>query len=82
MKHKGCRKLLGSLSDYIDGSLEAELCAEIERHLSECEDCRVVVDSLNKTVYLYHTQAEQEAMPEGLRERLFRRLKLDDYQGS
>ena len=45
-EHGECRYLLGSLSDYVDATLEGELCAEIERHLAECENCRVVVDTL------------------------------------
>jgi anti-sigma factor (TIGR02949 family) len=82
MEHENCRHLLGSLSDFLDGSLEADLCAEIERHLAECENCRIVVDSLNKTVYLYHTTSQEVSVPEDVRERLFRRLNLDDYMES
>lgn len=78
-EHEDCRHLLGSLSDYIDGCLEADLCAELERHLAECENCRVVVDTLEKTVYLYHTTSSQVDVPLGVRERLFTCLDLDDY---
>jgi anti-sigma factor (TIGR02949 family) len=78
-EHEECRHLLGSLSEYVDGTLEAELCSELERHLAECENCRIVVDSLHKTVYLYQTISDQENVPEGLRDRLYRRLNLDDY---
>lgn len=79
MEHQKCRNLLGSLSEYIDGSLEAELCAELERHLAHCEDCRVVVDTLEKTVYLYQTTSSQVDVPSGVRERLLKCLDLDDY---
>ena len=79
MDHKQCQNLLGSLSDYIDGSLEAELCADLERHLSECEDCRIVVDSLHKTINLYQTTSREIPVPDEVRERLFRSLNLDDY---
>ena len=79
MDHKQCQNLLGSLSDYIDGSLEAELCADLERHLSECEDCRIVVDSLHKTINLYQTTSREIQVPDEVRERLFRSLNLDDY---
>ncbi len=82
MEHENCRHLLGSLSDFLDGSLEADLCAEIERHLAECENCRIVVDSLKKTVYLYHMTSQGVSVPEDVRERLFRRLNLDDYMKS
>ena len=39
--HNNCEGLLGSLSDYIDGDLGAELCRQIEKHIAECEDCRI-----------------------------------------
>lgn len=77
MEHQDCRRLLGSLSDFVDGDLEAEICAEIERHLAECPDCRVVVDTLRKTIYLYRAASQESSPPEGVRDRLFRRLELE-----
>ncbi|MCE1252701.1 MAG: zf-HC2 domain-containing protein [Anaerolineae bacterium] len=75
-----CRHLLGSLSEYIDGELEARLCAELEEHLEGCEDCRVVVNTLRKTVELYHkTEAADESLPNAVRERLFYKLNLEDH---
>lgn len=73
-----CESLLGSLSDYVDGTAQEELCREIERHLAGCENCRIVVDTLKKTVMLYHATSETE-IPEDVRERLFMRLDLGDY---
>ncbi|MBK8619062.1 MAG: zf-HC2 domain-containing protein [Anaerolineales bacterium] len=52
--HSNCASLLGSLSDYIDGELGAELCRQIEKHIAECEDCRIVVDTTRKTIDLVH----------------------------
>ncbi len=77
MEHQDCKRLLGSLSEFIDGELEAELCAQIERHLAECPDCRVVVDTLKKTVYLYHATSQETRLPEGVRDRLYRRLEIE-----
>lgn len=79
MEHKNCRRLLNSLSDYIDGDLEKQICAEIDRHLADCENCRIVVDSLRKTVYLYHVSAQPPAVPDDVRQRLFRRLNLNEF---
>ena len=78
-EHGNCRYLLGSLSEYVDATLEGEICAEIERHLEECENCRVVVDTLRKTVYLVHATQGDPVMPEDVRERLYKRLDLDDF---
>lgn len=76
--HKNCKALLGSLSDYIDGELPAELCAEIEKHLAGCENCRVVLNTTKRTIDLVQLPVEETVPPE-VRERLFERLNLDDY---
>lgn len=78
MTEATCRDLLGGLSDYLDGEASGELCAEIERHLAGCEKCRVVVDTLRKTVTLYR-QLPPPAMPAQARERLYKRLDLAEY---
>jgi predicted anti-sigma-YlaC factor YlaD len=73
-----CRALLGSLSLYLDGEAEESLCQEIERHMAECEDCRVVIDTLGKTVKLYREHSHV-AMPGDAKRRLFVALDLTDY---
>ncbi len=78
-EHKNCRQLLGSLSAYVDGELDEELCSVLEQHLEDCDDCRIVVDTLRKTVYLYHTTAPVEELPADIRERLFKSLKIENY---
>jgi anti-sigma factor (TIGR02949 family) len=80
-QHGDCRHLLGSLSDYVDGELGASLCAELDRHLAECENCRIVVDTLRKTVYLYHVTAAPDPVPDDVKERLYKRLSIDDLLG-
>lgn len=78
---ENCRDLLDSLSDYVDGTLGDELCLEIERHLSDCENCRIVIDTLRKTVYLYRATASPPAVPEDVRQRLYHRLDLESFSG-
>lgn len=74
-----CRELLGSISNYVDGSLQEELCRELELHLAECDNCRVVVDTLKKTISLYHSSSADDEVPWDVRERLFKRLELDEF---
>ncbi len=74
-----CDVILRSLSDYVDKTLSAELCQMIESHLAECPDCQVVVDTLQRTVYLYHRTAAEITVPDDVRQRLFRRLDLSDF---
>lgn len=77
--HKHCKKLLATLSDYVDGELSEELCEKLERHLSHCDNCRVVVDTLRKTVELYHDTVEESNLPDEVRQRLYTRLDLSEY---
>ena len=78
-RHEECRQLLGSLSDYIDGDLEQVLCDEIEQHMGECENCRIVIDTLRKTIELYQITASPPIVPEDVRRRLFHQLDLDEF---
>jgi anti-sigma factor RsiW len=77
MDQASCRELLDQISDLIDGELEATLCAKLEVHLAECPDCRVMVDTMRKTIALYHSQAPAE-LPADVQERLYRVLELEE----
>ncbi len=73
-----CHLLLEKLSDYLDGEVSAELCAEIEHHLDGCDDCRVVVDTLRKTMALYR-ELPQPELPLEARLRLYKSLDLSEF---
>ena len=77
--HTNCEELLGSLSAYIDGDLSPELCQELEKHLEGCDNCRVVLNTTKRTIDLVQTPPEKGELPEEVRERLFKRLNLDNY---
>jgi anti-sigma factor (TIGR02949 family) len=73
-----CREILAPLSEYISGEAAESLCARIEAHLNECENCRIVVDTVKKTILLYRSTAAAE-LPTDVRRRLYEVLDLDDY---
>ncbi len=77
--HSQCEELLGSLSAYIDGDLAPALCQELEKHLEGCDNCRVVLNTTKRTIELVHSPVEKSDLPKDVRERLFKRLNLDDY---
>ncbi len=78
MVHENCRDLLDGLSDFLDDEASAELCAEIRQHMASCEKCRIVVDTLRKTVMIFH-QLPPTEVPEPAIERLYKVLDLSDY---
>ncbi len=79
MEHAHCHDLLESLSEYMDGTVSETLCQEIERHMLDCENCRVVVDTLRRTLYLVKETNEAVEISETVRQKLFRSLDLDEF---
>ena len=55
------QELLGQVNAHVDGELAAELCHDLELHLADCADCRVVFDTLAKTITLYQPSSKQRA---------------------
>jgi predicted anti-sigma-YlaC factor YlaD len=80
MERDECRRLLGSLSAYLDGEAEARVCQAIQEHLASCEDCRVVVDTLRRTISLVH-QSPVPALSSAARERLWQVLQQEGFVG-
>ena len=78
-EHKNCRHLLTSLSDFVDGDLSDDLCQEIESHMAGCENCQIVVNTLQKTVDLYQKTSEQPEIPPDVKDRLIKRLELEEF---
>lgn len=61
--HDNCQALLGSLSEYIDGELPADLCQEIEKHLEGCSNCRVVLNTTKRTIDLVQIPRKRKPSP-------------------
>ncbi len=68
-----CEALLAYLSDYIDKNLNDELTAEAQGHLATCQNCRVVLDTTQQTIFLYRRQGRRK-IPAARRQRLFDQL--------
>jgi anti-sigma factor (TIGR02949 family) len=80
MTHKHqCNHYLPELSEYLDGELSPELCSELERHMAECDRCRIVIDTTRKTIELYQTTTNSQKAPSEVKERLYKRLNLEDF---
>ncbi len=58
-----CKRLLEELNLYIDGSLEKEICQQLEAHLHDCPRCRIVLDTTKKTITLFRDEEPLEIPP-------------------
>lgn len=64
-----CRGVIRELSTYLDGELDSNARAELERHLEHCDDCRLVVDTTRKTIQIF-CNSEPVPLPADVSQRL------------
>ena len=71
---KKCSEYIQEISDYIDGEVDESLCRDLEEYLKDCENCRILVDTLRQT-FVLSRDGKREELPEKLREKLNLALK-------
>jgi anti-sigma factor RsiW len=69
-----CKDFLRELSGYLDASLDAQLRAKLEKHISECPNCWVIADTTRRTIQIYKGM-EAYPVPEDVQERLMAALE-------
>ncbi len=47
-----CRHVWEHISEYIDGTLDPQVRADVERHLATCEICSAIIDSTRNIIIL------------------------------
>ena len=75
-----CRHVWEHISAFIDGDVDANLRAEIDKHLETCEICSAVLDSTRNVVVLVADNRVFE-LPAGFSERLHARLDREIASG-
>ena len=48
-----CKDFLKELSEYLDETVDKEVLAKLERHITECPNCWVIADTTRKTIRVY-----------------------------
>ena len=69
-----CEEMLAMLNEYVDGTVDAAICEEFEKHLAGCNPCQVVVDNIRKTITLYKNGQPYE-LPAKFQEQLHDALR-------
>jgi len=53
-----CDELLKLLNEYVDGEIDPAFCKEFEQHLAGCDPCKIVVDTIRKTILIYKKRSD------------------------
>jgi anti-sigma factor RsiW len=68
-----CLEVFEKLSEFLDGELSTQDCAEIQEHIRDCAPCVAFVKSLKTSIQASHELRPHEPvqeLPEAVRERL------------
>lgn len=69
-----CKDFMRELSDYLDESVDTEIRAKIEKHISECPNCWVIADTTRKTIRIYKGM-DPQPLPSDIESRLMTALE-------
>jgi len=69
-----CPNVLRRFSRHLEGEVSAELCAEMERHVAGCDNCREACESLRRTLYLCRA-ASAPQVPDAIQESVRKSLR-------
>jgi len=72
------KKLCELLSDYFDGELESDICAEVDELVSKDFGCKVLFNTFNKTIELFEEmEAEEIEVPGEVHIRFHEFLRIE-----
>ena len=69
-----CKDFLSELNEYLDESVDAEVRAKLEQHITECPNCWVIADTTRKTIRIYRGM-EPYPIPADVESRLMKALE-------
>jgi anti-sigma factor RsiW len=69
-----CKEFLTELTDFLDEETDVALRAKLDKHISECPNCWVVVDTCKKTMQVYKGM-EPQSIPNDVESRLMNALR-------
>ena len=72
-----CQEVVELITDYLEGVLSPERCAQLEEHLAGCDGCRNYLEQMRLTIGMLRSLAQEPVFPETKEELLqvFRQWK-------
>ena len=68
-----CKDFLSELGDFMDGTLDQEIRNNLQKHVSECPNCWVVLNTSQQTITIYKG-LEPQTIPPDIHSRLMEAL--------
>ena len=68
-----CKDFLNELSEFLDDTLDPKIRAELNKHVEECPNCWVILDTTQRTIKVYKG-LEPQTIPPDIHSRLMTAL--------
>jgi heterodisulfide reductase subunit B len=69
-----CKDFLNELSDFLDDTLDPNVRAALHKHVEECPNCWVILDTTQRTIKVYKG-LEPQSIPPDIHTRLMTALQ-------
>jgi len=69
-----CKQFLQELNDFLDETTDQDMKLRLQKHVNECPNCFVIVDTTRRTLEVYKGM-EPQAIPENVKTRLWAALE-------
>jgi heterodisulfide reductase subunit B len=69
-----CKDFLNELSDFLDETLDPAIRAALHKHVNECPNCWVILDTTQRTIKVYKG-LEPQSIPPDIHSRLMTALQ-------
>jgi heterodisulfide reductase subunit B len=69
-----CKDFLNELSDFLDETLDPNVRAALDKHVNECPNCWVILDTTQRTIKVYKG-LEPQSIPADIHSRLMTALQ-------
>jgi len=69
-----CKEFLKALGDYLDETVDPAAKEALNRHITECPNCWVILDTTQKTIQVYKGM-DPEPLPEAVHDRLIKAIE-------
>jgi hypothetical protein len=69
-----CKDFLKELSDFLDDTLDPNIRAALNKHVNECPNCWVILDTTQRTIKVYKG-LEPQTIPQDIHSRLMSALQ-------
>ena len=69
-----CKDFLNELSEFLDETLDPNVRAALHKHVNECPNCWVILDTTQRTIQVYKG-LEPQSIPPDIHSRLMTALQ-------